>query len=395
MARLRQFWIGIKTSFWFIPAIINFALIAIALIVIRLDNILANVEQYLPYQIRSFELQSLRSFLSTIAGSMITIAGVVFSITILVLAQTAGQYTPRVLRNFMRNKTNQVTLGIFVGIFVFCLFLITNLHPTNNALTALAGFILALTGVGFLIYYIHRTSISIQATEILRNIQEETAEGIDNLYPNLYKEKEGEKIKFELASVALSQQNGYLQVVDVPALYAIAVAYDTKIEVLKTVGDFIAAGEELCKIEKDAISDENFTNRLYRAFVIGQYRTAIEDVGYGIQQIVDIALKGLSPGINDLTTAQTAIDYLRSIFIHLVNRDLGSSVHCQKDRPILIVPIQSFEFFVETGFKAICANVHGQPTVQEKINESIETIKKAAKSERRKDILDRYKCCQK
>lgn len=393
MARIRQFWINIKTSFWFIPTVINLGLIFIALSVLRLDKFLAERKHYFPFEIRSFELESLRSFLSTIAGSMITIAGVVFSITILVLAQTASQYTSRVLRNFMRNKINQVTLGIFVGIFVFCLFLITNLHPTDNALTATTGFILAVTGVGFLIYYIHQISISIQATEILRNIQEETEEGIKKLYPNPYEEKETQSVTFDLICVVLSNQSGYLQAVDIEILHGLASEYTTKIEVLKKVGDFIATGEEICKIEKDAISDENFASRIYRSFIIGKYRTASQDVAYGIQQVVDLALRGLSPGINDLSTAQVAIDHLKSIYIQLANRDLGSPIHYQNDQPTIIVPIQSFESLLQLGFKSICANAKDQPTIQEKINQSIEIIKKVTKSKKRKTLFDQYTCC--
>lgn len=195
--RLKQLWIGSTTSFWFIPAIINITLIIVAIIVIRADNFLAASQGRFPIEMISFKQELIKTFLATIAGSMITVTGVVFSITILVLAQTAGQYTPRVLRNFMRNKTNQVILGIFLGIFIFCLFLITSLHPKGNFFTTLSGFILALIGIGFLIYYIHQTSISIQATEILRNIQEETFHGIEKLYPNNYVEKETPKINVE------------------------------------------------------------------------------------------------------------------------------------------------------------------------------------------------------
>ena len=392
MARLKQFWIEIKTSFWFIPAIIIVILIFIAMGVLHLDLVLAAHKEKIPFLIVSLKQESVRTFLATIAGSMMTIAGVVFSITILVLAQTAGQYTSRVLRNFMRLKTNQVILGIFVGIFIFCLVLLTNFDPTNNALTASSGFALALIGVGFLIYYIHQTSISIQATEILRSIQEETSGGIEKLYPKPYEEKETPEVQFNVSHSIFSHKTGYIQAVDLTALLQLAVDFGTQIEITKMVGDFVAQGEEIGLSEKNCLSDDNFSGRFHNSLIIGKYRTAAQDVAYGIQQIVDIALRGLSPGINDLSTTQTAIDYLKSIYIQIGNRDLGSPIYYHEDHPMLFAPIHSFSSFLEIGLRAICANSKNQPTIQDLLNFTLEKIKQTIYSTNRKKLFDYYIC---
>jgi len=389
MARIKQLWMEVKTSFWFVPALIIIFLIILAIAIIEVDQILAASERTLPITIVSFQQESIRTFLATIAGSMMTLAGVVFSITILVLAQAAGQYSSRILRNFMKKKANQVILGIFVGIFIFCLFLLTNLHPTDNALTAVSGFILALVGVGFLIYYIHQTSISIQASEILRSIYEETTEAIEDIYPEQSREPPSE-IPFLEGHHLVSKEVGFLQGADWDALVKVGAEYGTQIEIKKRIGEFIAVEEELFRIGKDLSEDKNFENQLRRALVIGKDRTAAQDVMYGVQQTVDIALRGISPGVNDLSTTQTAIDYLTSILMQLANRYYGSHVLYYQEKPILFRHTQTFSTFLEQSFEGICANAKTQPTIQKKINEAIEKIDRVTEDPKRKELLKSY-----
>ncbi len=392
MARLKQYWINIKTSYWFIPALINISLVFVAMLVIELDHRLAAAKQSVGGKIFSYQQESARTFLGTIAGSMMTIAGVVFSITILVLAQTAGQYSSRVLRNFMRRKSNQIILGVFVGIFIFCLFLITNLHPTDNGLTVLSGFFLAIVGVGFLIYFIHQTSISIQASEIISSVYEETIEGIEKMYPDSYKKKGEEPLKFKKNVSVPSKETGYLQAIDSQALLQLAIDYNTHISLNKKVGEFVAKGEIVSFIGKDLLKDENFTYYFFRSLIIGKNRSAEQDVSFGVQQVVDIALRGLSPGINDLSTAQTAIDYLGSIYIALANRDLGNTLFFHENNPILYIPVSSFGDLIDMGLSAICSNAKGQPTIQNSINKTIQMIKAQTLDPERKAILEGFSC---
>lgn len=390
MARFKQIWINIKSSFWFIPAIVNITLIIVAVCVIELDHILAASKH--PLAIFSFQQESIRTFLATIAGSMMTIAGVVFSITILVLAQTAGQYSSRVLRNFMRKKSNQLILGLFVGIFIFCLFLITNLHPTDNGLTALSGFVLAIIGVGFLIYFIHETSLSIQATEIINNVYDETIEGIENVYPDSYEGKKRDGIGFDISYSIGAGKTGYIQAFDIAALLELAKEFQIQISFLKKIGDFVAKTEDICQVSADLAKDERFILRLNRSISVGRQRSAEQDVAFGVQQIVDIALRGLSSGINDLSTAQTATDYLGSVYIVLANRDLGNTTFCHEEKPILYIPLQTLESYLQMGLQAICANAKGQPTIQNCINQTIEKVKKLTKAPERKALLENYSC---
>jgi len=392
MTRLKQIWIGIKDSFWFIPTIINLFVVAFAFFVIKMDRRIGELDHPFVSQYFKFQVESIRTFLATIAGSMMTIAGVVFSITILVLAQTAGQYSSRVLRNFMRNKTNQIILGVFVGIFVFCLFLITNLHPTDNGLTVLSGLVFALVGVGLLIYYIHETSVSIQASEIIRNIQVETVGAIVWIYPNLCQNEKVPEVDFDCPFSVASLESGYLQAINVDLLLEIAQRENMQIRSNKKIGDFVGKGVPLYYVERDLSKNEELCTQISNCFIVGKYRTATQDVAFGIQQIVDIALRGLSSGMNDLSTVQTSIDYLTSIYIELANRDYNSPVEYAEDHPYLYIPKETFCSFLEMGLKVICLNSKGHPAIHKYILDSVQDIKSVINIEERKEILEKCSC---
>lgn len=386
MTKLKQFWIDTKTSFWFIPTILNIFLIGLALLVIRLDHYLAPQIDTYKFPFLAFEQEEVRTFLSTIAGSMITLAGVVFSITILVLAQTASQYTPLILRNFMRKRTNQFVLGLFVGNFIFCLFMLTNLHPTNNIITMVAGFSLAVTGVGFLIFFIHHTSTSIQASEIIIGVTDETLRGIEkHFYANSQEEKSTPSKQMDLPSQLLINKTGYIQSINISFLLDLANRKNGRFKLLKRVGNFVIEQEPICLFSGDFSEEE-----IRKAFAIGSYRTAEQDTEFGIQQLVDIALKGLSPGVNDLSTAQAAIHYLGSIYVKLASLEFGKSYFYENEILRLEqVPI-TFEHLIKTGFASIIENAIDKTSILISLSETLYLIEKSVTKPERKNILQQF-----
>ncbi|MDN3507001.1 MAG: DUF2254 domain-containing protein [Simkaniaceae bacterium] len=389
MARIKQIWIDIKSSFWFIPALINITLIFLAIAVVELDLFLATYDAPSFLDLMFIEQESVRTFLATVAGSMVTIAAMVFSITILVLALTAGQYSSRLLRNFMQKKHNQIVLGIFVGIFVFCLVLIINLQPNNNDIKALSGFITSLIGIGFLIYFIHKVSTSIQATEILRSTYDEVSNTVNLLYPDYLEEEKAPLKLIEGTYPIHSSEVGFLQAIDIKKLVELGKEHNIKIEVHPKIGSFITIRENICSIDKD-LTTPSFIKEVLSAFVIGRYRAESEDIAYGIQQLSDLALKGLSNGMNDLTTSLTAVSYLTSLFIQLGNRDFGASTFYKENQSILYCPMQDFFLFADCGFRAIYQSAKNIPILQEKLNEALCKIQENIHLPNRRKILDQY-----
>jgi len=377
----------IHESFWFLPSIVVSAMILLAYGVICLDRFLAPVVGKLGFILHQ---DAMRTFLATIAGSMMTVAGVVFSIMILVLSQAAGQYTSRVLRNFMRNRNNQFVLGLFVGIFLFCLFLLANLHPTNNLIAAISGFSLALLGVAFLISFIHAMSTSIQSSEIILNIKNETMKIINAVYPQTLQESPFVPVPKITGYRVLSNKTGYIQEIDQEDLLQIAIEKGRVLQLNKKIGEFVMDGELLCEIEGQEGLNEDLINRINDSFKAGAYRTAEHDITFGIQQLVDIALKGLSPGINDLMTAQLAIDNLSSLFFILANRKIIHEFICDTEEcKRLLIESWCFASLIEMGFVPIIENAKTQPYLIRKIETNLLKIQNACIEERRKNTINR------
>ncbi len=173
-----------------------------------------------------------RGLLGVVASSMITVAGVVFSITIVALSLTSSQYTSRVLRNFMGDRSNQFVLGAFLGIFAYCLVVLRTIRGGDEgafvpSLAVLMGLILGLAGIAVLIYFIHHIAVSIQAAQILANVAEETLEAVDRLFPKeVGEELEPPRQEPPLAGrswqAVHAKQTGYIQSIDAPELLKLA-----------------------------------------------------------------------------------------------------------------------------------------------------------------------------
>ena len=186
--KLINLWEALHTSFWFLPALMTFAAIGLSFATIALDWV---VQESLLKRVALVwigGIEGARQLLSTIAGSMITVAGVVFSITIVVLALASSQFGPRLLRNFMRDRGNQVVLGTFIATFTYCLLVLRSIHggdgtPFVPYISVSLGIALALVSVAVLIYFIHHVSVIIQAPTVIAMVAAELEDGIERLFP--------------------------------------------------------------------------------------------------------------------------------------------------------------------------------------------------------------------
>ena len=187
MNRLRRLWSNLRSSFWFVPSLIVAASIVFAVALIEADSV--GSDQWLAQWPRLFGAgaEGARQMLSTLAGSMMTVMGVTFSMTLVALALASSQYTSRILRNFMRSRVTQGTLGIFAGIFTYCLIVLRTIRGGEAefvpSLAVFFAFVLALGGVGVLIFFIHHIASSIQASSIIASVAQETIAAIDRLFP--------------------------------------------------------------------------------------------------------------------------------------------------------------------------------------------------------------------
>ena len=327
---------SLRASYWFVPSLMTFGALVLALVMVRVDRSLS-VEE-----IRSIgfgyynQPDGARSLVSTVASSMITVAGTTFSITLAVLSLTSGQFGPRLLSNFMRDLGNQVVLGTFVATYVYCLMVLRTIHSDSDAFAAfvphlsiILAIVLALLNVGVFIYFIHHTAESIQASTITARIAGDLEGMIVRLYPEAPPEDEAapptltprELDPNTAQAVALIQhRSGYLQNLDENGLLTFATEHNVTVQCVQIVGTFVLNDQPIALVwPKDSLDDEAHDN-LSNYFTLGPRRTPAHDIGFLFDQISEMALRALSPGVNDAVTAMRCADRIAQGLHLMVSR---------------------------------------------------------------------------
>ena len=311
MKKPQQLWIYLRSSFWFTPSLIVAGSIALAISLINADSVMSN--EMLTNWPRLFGAgaEGSRQMLSTIASSMMTVVGVTFSMTLVTLALASSQYTSRVLGNFMRSPITQVALGIFAGIFTYCLIVLRVIRGGGEAafvpsLAVLVGVVLALVGIGVLILFIHHIATSIQASNIICSVADETITAIERMFPEKPAQASEEEDEAWLANMSSAFNldwhmvsgitSGYIESVDYAALRELARKRNIIIKMNYGIGNFIVKDMALASIARQDPPDDEMVQELRSFYSIGSRRTIEQDPEFGIRQIVDIALKALSPG---------------------------------------------------------------------------------------------------
>ena len=400
LPKLRHWWQETRASFWFVPAGIVLAAVCLAGGLIAVDaNLEAHFHEQWPFLFGAGADGS-RGLLTAVASSMITVAGVVFSITIVALSLTSSQYTSRVLRNFMRDRMNQIVLGVFVGIFAYCLVVLRTIRGGDEgafvpSLAVLGGLVLAFVGIAFLIYFIHYISLAIQASSIISAAAEETIAAIDHLFPKGLGDSADDQTD-EAPPAALEGQSwvaimarktGYIESIDGDALLALASKRETIVRMERGIGEFVVEDTPLMSVTGHEEPDEQAAAEFNAVYVISRQRTVQQDAGFGIRQIVDIALKALSPGVNDTTTAVMCVDYLGAILARLAVREIASPRRMDEGELRVITRGPCFESLLAEAFDQIRQNAGGNVAILTRLLESLETIAGQATSFQRRHAL--------
>ncbi len=274
--------------------------------------------------------------LAGIAASMMTVVSIVFAILLMTLTLASMQFSPRIIVSFSKDRVTQWTLGVFLGTFSYCMAALPAArslpHPFAPVATVLGAMILALTCVGWLLFFIHHISQAISVNHIVDKIAKETEGMIDELMPSprgLDSLKHTEPLRPNPSEVAISShESGYIRFIDTGRLIVLAKQYHVTIRVLRRVGHFVPAGIPLMMVSKGNRLSTEGTARLLVAFDFGPTRTLQQDVEFGVLQMVDIALKAISPAVNDPTTAISCIDQLSRVLIRFGSRQPPEELLC-------------------------------------------------------------------
>lgn len=359
--QIRQAVVYVRSSLWFVPTVM---IVLAAVTAVGLAGIDQETDAALKRswpRLFANDAEGARAMLAAIATSMATIAGVVFSITVVALQLASTQYTSRVLRNFMRDRATQAVLGSFVSVYVYCLVVLrTSTGGSVPGVAVFVGVLLAIVAIGFFIFFIHHISAAIQASEIVHSITCATRDAIDRFFPDEVGEdsEEGaeglppDTVWFPVAATGM----GYVERVDGEALVALARQYGTVVRMECAIGDFIAPGRTLLSIAARCLPSDVVVRQANEIYAVGSYRTIEQDPPFGMRQLVDISLKALSPSVNHTTTAVICIEHLSFLLCRCAKRR-APAVHRSDDGQLrVIAKVVGFERLVALSFGQILEN---------------------------------------
>ena len=382
--RIREWAERIRHSLWFIPGLAVLAAAAAALGMLALSEALGQADADFPI-VFSAGPDGARATLQAIAGSVITVAGVVFSITIVALQLTSTQFSPRVLRNFLRDRPNQLVLGTFMGTFTYCLLVLRTIRSEDELrgdafvpnLAITGALLLAFLSLAMLIYFIHHISVRIQVTSIVGSVARDTLDTIRHVAA--WSEPQPKRGWLPMPAVASAppppsgaipasaapsgaamlhaRESGNLQLVDLAGLVAHARESGGRYRLLVAPGAWVqdrAAVASFAPADRAAVDVERHERELHEALAVADERSSQQDVAFGIQQLVDIGIKALSPSVNDPTTAMACIDRLVEVLIAAGLEDDPPRGFADLDGALrLEVPFPGFDELVPLAFDQV------------------------------------------
>lgn len=300
--------------------------------------------------------------LGCIAASMMTVVSIVFAILLMTLTLASMQFSPRIIVSFSQDRVTQQTLGVFLGTFTYCLAALPAARalprPFEPVLTLLGAMLLALACVGWLLFFIHHISQAISVNHIVDRIAQETETVIDETMPRPLRARRmaptDPLAPGERNAPVLSPSSGYVRFIDAPQLISLAKLHGFTVHVVRRVGHFVPQGVPLLSVTKGDKLTPGLVALLQEAFEIGPTRTLQQDVEFGILQIVDIALKAISPAVNDPSTGITCVDQLSRILIRFASREPPESLLYDPPGTVRVsIPWLGFERLVDSAFEQI------------------------------------------
>lgn len=350
----------IRHSYWFIPSLMALGAIVLAAGMVAVDIYYLNdIPKGYEWLFRS-QPDGARALLSTVAGSTITVAGVVFSMTIMAVSHATSNYGSRLLLKFLQDRLNQVALGTFTATFIYCLLVLRTISSAGADggvasfvphLAVLGALGMALASVAVLIMFIHHVPDTIHVADVAADRGSELIERLQNMFPatDQYSESGNYLLTPHTLKNGLgSEQSGYFQALDIDGLIKCCRNHNLVVKLLKRPGDFVRKGEIFIRYDGDTTQERSeIVKDVLSTVGIGRERTPAQDIRYVIEELNQVSARALSPGINDPFTAITCIDWLSGALTNIANR--GSPVYRYHDKDDTLRLI-----LVPTTFEDVC-----------------------------------------
>jgi len=402
MKKIQFFWNDLKSSFWFIPVLLIIVSIPVAIGLIYWDGSTDMSQDGLRRFFFVSSADSARIILSTISGAMIGVAGTVFSVTLVALTLASSQFGPRLIKNFMSVRLNQVVLGSYVSTYLYCLIVLNSIKDINDytfipALSILLAILLAVVNIILLIVFIHRIAISIQADEVISEIHLFISLQVKILFPDNLGEELDNATDVEIDNIKSkrrhiisipSPKSGYLQYIDIETLLGMMTKNSSLLELYVKPGDYLVKDLEIGKVFQYSMENENMLSKVRKQFILGKTRTSSQDFEFSIHQMVEIAARALSTGVNDPFTAIACIDNLTATLSYLTQIEFPSKYRFDKEKNLRVISFPlSFEGVLGAAFNQIRQYSAGSAAVIIRLMEALITINQFNKKEGNKAAI--------
>lgn len=387
-------WIRVRASYWFVPSVMSVGATVLAVVAVRWDAQVGEAWLRDLQWLYTSQPAGARALLSTVAGSMITVAGVTFSMTLLAVSHASAQIGPRLMSGFMRDRGNQWTLGTFIATFLYCLMVLRTVQTGGDGDSGVSVFVphiailvamaMAVLSVGVLIYFIHHVPQTINVSNVVARVGDELVAAIQSMYPERLG-SEGEQptpasalpIDFAEQSQLLrvADRCGYLRVLDADGLMAATTEHDLVVELLLRPGDFAVVGQELMRVYPGERVDKQLERKMHGMFSWGSERTRKQDVFFPAEQLVEVLGKAMSPGINGQYTAILCLNQFERALAELLQRDLPDAERYDDEGHLRVVarPVTHRELVLEIMI-ALRQFVRGDYLVTRHLLASIERL---------------------
>jgi uncharacterized membrane protein len=400
-------WEALRTTLWVVPTLLVVAAVLLFVATFEIDVAVYHHHVNLPFWLRTGSADAGRQVLIAIAAAVITVVGVVFSITILALTLASQQFGPRMMRLFIRDLGSQLTLGVFVATFVYSVLALGSITSDANGdfvphLSISVAEALLLVDLAVLIYFIHHIAKLIQLPQVIAGIAQDLEKAVDAEFPLHVGDEPvptaagtGPALDDLLVQIderggaVPANASGYLQYVGYAQLVDIAATVDAVIRLDYRPGHFIVAGRPLARVWPRGAASQ-VALALDKGHVVGPHRTLIQDPVFAIDQLVEIAIRALSPAVNDTFTALTCIDWLSAGLCQISGRVLVEGVYRDRAGRIrLISSDPSYARMVNRSYDKVRQSSRGMPAVIIRLLHSLTTVVEVTTTSHQREVLAR------
>jgi uncharacterized membrane protein len=392
IARLRKLFNDLGETFWIVPAFMVLVGVLAALGFIRLDRIGIVPQWVLTEWLYDGGGTGARTLLGAVASSTIGVAGTVFSITIAALSLAAGQMGPRLLRNFTQDRGNQITLGAFLGTFSYALVVLRSVRTQDEGvfvphLSLCVAIILAFVCVATLVYFVGHMAGRINVDTVIQLVSEDIHAAVQRLTSHKRQPPPPPAEFWHEAEPVLDARRGYLQQLDDDGLADWAAEHKTAIRLLVRPGDYVFPGAPIAIITPPV---EGAGAAIQNATALGPQRTGSADLEFAVRQLVEVAVRALSPGINDPHTAMSVLDRLGATLCDLVPLYLPNGISVRNDSAVLVVPSIDYDGLVDAMYHMIRQNAVHNTAVLIRLLEVLTAVVSCERDPQRRATLQRH-----